>query len=116
VYKIDHVLGNLSLPVQVCLEDELMRLAVGESVMRRLLGGEGTPPRPPTSLLTLRVQPGRIADIRALLALLERQPASSSHNQELDQLSAMLSRYALIKLDGELAPPGIRIEAEYKLR
>lgn len=126
VFKVDHVLSGLTAPVRVCLKDDLMRLAVGEGVMRPLLErGEGTVPRPPTSLFTLRVQPGRIADVRALLALLERQPASMTavsssarryRNQELDQLSAMLSRYALIQLDGELAPPGIRIEAEYKLR
>jgi hypothetical protein len=123
VFKVDHVLGAVTAPVRVCLKDEVMRLTVGEGVMRRLLErGEET--RRPTSLFTLRVQPGRIADIRTLLALLERQPASmaavssarSYQSRELDQLAAMLSRYALIRINGELAPPGIEIEAEYKLR
>jgi hypothetical protein len=130
VFKVDHVLCGLTAPMRVCFEDDVMRLAVGEGVVRRLLrGGEGAAPvshiRPPIDLFSLRVQPGRISDIRALFVLLESQPASMTavspsvrryRNEELDQLSAMLSRYALIELDGDLAPPGIRIEAEYKLR
>jgi hypothetical protein len=78
---------------------------------------------PPGRLFSLRLEPGRIADLRALLRLLEDPPVaaaasgrSSRNSRELDRLALTISHYARARIEGRLKPGGLRVEVEYSLR
>jgi hypothetical protein len=106
---------------RLCLDDGMMRLTSGQGVMALML--EPAPKPSPGRLFSLRLEPGRIADVRALLRLLEDPPATTAASgrstrsyRDLDRLALTISRYARARIEGMVKPGGLRVEVEYSLR
>jgi len=111
----------LSAAPQLCIDGGLMRLSVGKSVMESLLGPAPVPL--PGRLFALWLEPGRIADVRSLLRMLEDPPTTAAMtrgrrraSRRLDRLALTINRYARVQIEGKIEPGWLRIEAEYRLR
>jgi hypothetical protein len=107
--------------VRVLLADDLLRLTSGDGLMESLLDAA----KPPGErLLSIHLEPGKVADLRSLFKLLEDQPATPSpwgyhgrrQAEELDQLANLISSYAKLRLEGRLRGAEVDLELEYRLR
>ncbi len=123
VEKVSPQERTLQERVRVLLADDLLRLTSGEDLMESLLGA--APPVAEDQLLAIRLEPGKVADLRSLLKLLEDQPASPSpwggyygrrQAEELDQLANLLSSYAKLELGARLRGALLDLSLEYRLR
>ncbi|MCC6746415.1 MAG: hypothetical protein IT371_02080 [Deltaproteobacteria bacterium] len=108
--------------VWLTLADDRLRLAAGEGVMQRLLADA---PVAGNRFLSLGLEPGRIADLRAPARLLESGGSaptpwggrsSSGGRWSLDQLANWASSYARVQLDGEVRGQDVVLRLGYQLR
>jgi hypothetical protein len=107
--------------VRLALSDGLLRVAAGDGLMEQLLA---KPPTAGDTLVSLRLEPGRLADVRAALKVFDAPPAPAtpwgyrprSRNDDLDQLAHLISAYALLRIEARAVAPGVQINAEYRLR
>jgi hypothetical protein len=116
---------TLTEKARLALGGGVLRLVAGDGLMERLLSPK-LQSAPPGRLISLRIEPGRLADLRAALKLLdEKAPPSSpwgygysrrSRSDELDRLANLVSSAAVLALDVSLAPPVLRVEMECLLR
>jgi hypothetical protein len=107
--------------VRLALSDGLLRLAAGDGLMEQLLA---KPPTAGDSMVSLRLEPGRLADVRAALKVFDAPPPPAtpwgyrprSRNDDLDQLAHVISAYALLRIEARAVASGVQIDAEYRLR
>lgn len=109
--------------IRVLIADDLLRLTSGEDLMDVVLAA---PSRAATDeVLAIQLEPGKVADLRSLLKLLEDQPATPSpwggyygrrQAEELDQLANLLTSYARLRLAARLKGAALDVELEYRLR
>lgn len=129
---VEQVVPRLTIAeaVQASFADDLFRLSVGDSMMERLLAGEATAAT--AGLLELRLEPGRIADLRAPLKLLEpgstaaSAPTARRHRRRrrrrrrgygmFDRLAHLASHYRLLELRVAVAGNEATAVAGYELR
>jgi hypothetical protein len=94
--------------------------------MEKLLGPQRRERRG-AGLLFFELVPGKLADLRAALKLLDDSPGPvpavpawfprlRSRNEELDQTAAWLASFARLGLQASLSGTSLRIEGDYTLR
>jgi hypothetical protein len=115
---------TLAEPAYLAVADGLMKLAAGDGIMAKLLGAQRREPK--GNILRADFEPGKLADLRAALKLLDETPGPQpampywfrrrSRGEELDQWAAWLASFARVKVQADFSGESLKLEGEYALR